>query len=293
MDVVLVHDALLHFVEHVKDFLAGGLAVVHDEVRMLGGDLGIADSKSHEATVFDHGAYIVSRWAQVHGAGASLFERLLGAARNLVFRHFSLDFFRISFGEVDLHADDDVAIVHEDAIAVAVVEIIPAVGFLFLAVFGNRVDFFYHFFHLAAVAIGIHENSAANGAGDAYSPFEAFEAILFCKASDRAGAGAAGGSDPGVFAGHFRFHAGGAEGDAANAFVADQGIRAAADNGDRDPCFVSLAKDGSELLFGLRAYEYIRRSADAIGGVAAHGFIDFNVSLCEDSVEKCFPICHF
>ena len=134
MDAVLILDALLHFMENVQNLLAGGFAVIDDEVRMLGGNLSVSDGEADESQILDHGTYMVSRRTQVHGAGTSLLQRLLGAAGNLVLGHVSLDFIRVSRSKVDLDACDDIAVMHENAVAVTVMEVIPAIGLLQQAV---------------------------------------------------------------------------------------------------------------------------------------------------------------
>lgn len=128
MDMIFLHDALLDFMQHIQDLLAGSMSVVYDKVRMLGGDLCITDREADETAVLDHRSDMVSRRTEVHGAGTSLFERLLGATGDLVFCHFSLDLFRIAGRKMQLYADDDIPIVHEYAVAVAIVQVIPAVG---------------------------------------------------------------------------------------------------------------------------------------------------------------------
>ena len=291
--MIFLHDALLDFMQHIQDLLAGSMSVVYDKVRMLGGDLCITDREANETAVLDHRSDMVSRRTEVHGAGTSLFERLLGATGDLVFCHFSLDLFRIAGRKMQLYADDDIPIVHEYAVAVAIVQVIPAVGLFFFAVSGDGIDLFYDSLHLTAIAIGVHENRTADRTGDTDSPLEALQAVLFRKASDSTRAGAAAGSDPFAFAGHFLLHTVHANGDATDPLIADERIRAAADHRDSDAFFIRLPEDLNKLFFCLRSDKNVSRAADAIGRMAAHRFIDLEVSLCEDPVEKYFPVCHF
>ena len=194
---------------------------------------------------------------------------------------------------MQLYADDDIPIVHEYAVAVAIVQVIPAVGLFFFAVSGDGIDLFYDFLHLTAIAIGVHENRTADRTGDTDSPLEALQAVLFRKASDCARACAAAGSDPFAFAGHFLLHTVHANGDATDPLIADERIRAAADHRDSDAFFIRLPEDLNKLFFCLRSDKNVSRAANAIGRMAAHRFIDLEVSLCEDPVEKYFPVCHF
>lgn len=253
MNAVFVHNAVLYFMEDLEDFKAGGFAVIDDEVRMLGGYLGIADGEADESAFFDHGAHMVSRRTEVHGAGASFFQRLLGASGNLVLLHFSLDFIFIAFGEVKFGAYDDISIVHENGIGIAIVKVIPAIGTFFRTISGNGIYFFHYFFHLAAVTICIHEYCAADGAGNADGPFKAFQAVFLGKAGNRTGSDAAESGNPGIMAGHFLFETGGADGNAPDAQVADKAVRTAADQGGADAFFMRFGQDffSSPQVFGI------------------------------------------
>ena len=260
--------------DEAADVGGGGVAGgVDDEAGVLGGNLGAADLEAFEAGLLDQGAGEVAFGALEGAAGAGHLEGLLALAALGEVVHLGADGFAVAGLEAKLDFDDGLAVVLEAAVAVAEVEFVATIG-VDVAFAVDGAHGVGDVLHLAVVGAGVHEDGAADAAGDAAGEFEAGQAALRGGFGDVFEEGAGAGDDARALMADLGHRAREFHDDAADALVLHEDVGAVAEDGQRQLVLVDEGEDLLGLLHGGGEDQAVGGSADLEGRVEFHRLIE-------------------
>lgn len=272
VDTVSLFDAFLDFVDDVEDIPGRCVPRVDDEAGVFHRDLGIAAGEAFEARLVDEGPGIVSRRPLEGTAGAVHFQRLLAAAAVHEVIHAGLDFLGVAAAQGQFDFDDEFLGFLETALAIRKAQVRCIIR-MDAARTVDRADPRYDVAHFPVVGPGVHEDGTAQGPRDTAGEFDACQAVFLGELTDVLQHETGTGHDLPVVAGQYFLHRVQLDDDAADTPVADEDVRAAAEDGDRQVQPPGCPDGQRHFLDRFRQDQDVSRTADGKGRVFAHRFV--------------------